>query len=73
MKITTESLVSITDANRNFSKVAHLVDKNGIAVVLKNNVPRYTILKFDQIQHYENAQNEEIGEIVKRVFQNDPA
>ena len=39
MPVKTETLVSITEANQNFSKVARLVDENGSAVILKNNVP----------------------------------
>ena len=31
MNINTKNLVSITDANQNFSKVARLVDENGSA------------------------------------------
>lgn len=44
MMINTEALVSITEANQNFSKVARLVDKEGSAIILKNNVPRYLVL-----------------------------
>ena len=39
MKINTKNLVSITEANQNFSKVARLVDQQGSAVILKNNKP----------------------------------
>ena len=39
MNINTNSLVSITEANQNFSRVARLVDETGAAVVLKNNIP----------------------------------
>lgn len=46
MMINTESLVSITEANQNFSRVARLVDQTGQAVILKNNVPRYLVLEF---------------------------
>ena len=38
MNINTKNLVSITEANQNFSRVARLVDENGAAVILKNNV-----------------------------------
>ena len=41
MNINTNNLVSITEANQNFSKVARLVDENGSAVILKNNVPQF--------------------------------
>ena len=44
MNINTKNIVSITEANQNFSKVARLVDENGAAVILKNNVPRYLVL-----------------------------
>ena len=39
MNINTKNIVSITEANQNFSKVARLVDENGAAIILKNNVP----------------------------------
>ena len=37
MMINSNTLVSITEANQNFSKVARLVDEQGSAVILKNN------------------------------------
>lgn len=46
MNINTDTLVSISEANQNFSKVARLVDTYGSAVILKNNTPRYVILEF---------------------------
>ena len=50
MTVNTNNLVSITEANQNFSKVARLVDENGSAVILKNNVPRYLIVEFSQAE-----------------------
>ena len=44
MNINTKNLVSITDANQNFSKVARLVDENGYVIILKKNVTRYLVL-----------------------------
>ena len=46
MNVNTDTLVPISEANQNFSKVARLVDKYGSAVILKNNAPRYVILEF---------------------------
>ena len=48
MNINTNTIVSISEANQNFSKVARLVDQYGSAVILKNNTPRYLILEFNQ-------------------------
>ena len=39
MTIDTKTLISISEANQNFSKVARLVDECGSAVILKNNIP----------------------------------
>ena len=46
MKINTKNLVSITEANQNFSKVARLVDEQGSAVILKNNNPNRSLRNF---------------------------
>ena len=68
MKINTNNLVSITEANQNFSKVARLVDENGSAVILKNNVPRYLIVEFGQAEEEHMASNEDITAISKRLI-----
>ena len=36
MNIDTNSIVTATEANQNFSKVARMVDEHGTAVILKN-------------------------------------
>lgn len=38
MMVDTNNLVSITEANQNFSKVARMVDESGSVVILKNNI-----------------------------------
>ena len=68
MKINTNNLVSITEANQNFSKVARLVDENGSAVILKNNVPRYLIVEFGQAEKEQTASNEDVTAISKRLI-----
>lgn len=69
MKINSDTMVSITEANQNFSKVARLVDKQGSAVILKNNVPRYLIIEFSQVEQMQAAQNEDIMAISARLIQ----
>jgi antitoxin Phd len=68
MMINTDNLVSITEANQNFSRVARLVDENGAAVILKNNVPRYVLLDFSQFQQEELASPEDVEEIGRRIL-----
>lgn len=49
MMINSNTMVSITDANQNFSRVARMVDERGSAVIMKNNMPRYLIVDFKQV------------------------
>ena len=57
MKIDLNNLVSITEANQNFSKVARMVDEKGAAVILKNNAPRYVIIDYSKLQEETIADN----------------
>lgn len=68
MNVNTKSLVSITEANQNFSKVARLVDENGSAIILKNNVPRYLIVEFSQAESEQFAVDEDVMDISKRLI-----
>ncbi|HGA4025673.1 TPA: type II toxin-antitoxin system Phd/YefM family antitoxin [Streptococcus agalactiae] len=49
MQINIENLVSISEANQNFSKVARMVDTNGTAVILKNNTPKYVLVDYQSL------------------------
>ena len=53
MKTDTKNLVSITDANQNFSQVAKRVEQNGNVIILKNNKPQYVVSKFDENKFYD--------------------
>lgn len=68
MNVNTNNLVSITEANQNFSRVARLVDENGSAVILKNNVPRYLIVEFEQAEKEQIAADEDVLSISKRLI-----
>ena len=68
MVINTDNLVSITEADQNFSRVARMVDENGAAVILKNNVPRYVLMEFSQVEDEQQAKDEDILEISKRLI-----
>lgn len=68
MKINTNSMVSITEANQNFSKVARLVDEVGSAVILKNNSPRYLVIDFTQAESVQTIPDEDIMDISKKLI-----
>ena len=68
MTVNTKNLVSITEANQNFSRVARLVDEHGAAVILKNNVPRYVLVEFSQAEQEQLAEDEDVLIISKRLI-----
>ncbi len=68
MNINTDTLVSITEANQNFSKVARLVDEKGSAVILKNNTPRYLIIDFAKLNAEETASDEDVMALSRRFM-----
>ncbi len=68
MTIDTNTMVSITEANQNFSKVARLVDEHGTAVILKNNVPRYLVIDFSKAESECEAADEDVLNISKRLL-----
>ena len=69
MMISTDNMISISEANQNFSKVARLVDQTGQAVILKNNVPRYLVIEFSQAEAEQLADDEDSRSVSKRLIE----
>ena len=68
MTVDTNSMISITEANQNFSKVARLVDELGSVVILKNNAPRYLVIDFSKADECALAKDEDVLAISKRFL-----
>jgi len=68
MTINTNNIVSITEANQNFSRVARLVDENGSAIILKNNAPRYVLIDFSQMEQEQTMSDEDVLSISRRLI-----
>ena len=68
MTIDTNTMVPISEANQNFSKVARLVDERGSAVILKNNVPRYLVIDFSKADEDIVASDEDVLSISKKLM-----
>ncbi len=60
MTIDTNSVVSMTDANQNFSKVTRIVDEFGQAIIFKNNSPKYIVMEFKTAEKKAAASNAEV-------------
>lgn len=68
MNINTNNLVSITEANQNFSRVARMVDESGAVVILKNNTPRYLVIEFGTAEKEQLASDEDVLAVSKRLI-----
>ena len=55
MMVNTNYLVPMTEANQNFSRVVRIVDESGLAVILKNNKPKYVVVDFDEYDNIVSA------------------
>lgn len=69
MNVNLKNLVSISEANQYFSKVARMVDENGAAVILKNNAPRYVLIDYGKLQADVEADNETLEDVATRLLQ----
>ena len=69
MTIDTNTMVSITEANQNFSKVARMVDELGSVVILKNNAPRYLVIDFSKAEESAVASDEDVLTLSKRLLE----
>jgi len=69
MYIDTNTIFSMTQANQNFSSVARSVDKNGEAVVFKNNKPKYLVIDIENSNFIlDLSDDEKIDIIAQRVL-----
>ena len=68
MIINTKAMVSISETNQNFSRVARLVDEQGSIVIMKNNVPRYLLIDFSQAEDIQPASDEDVLSVSSRLI-----
>ena len=68
MMINTRSIVTATEANQNFSRVARIADANGQAVIVKNNRPKYLLIDMESMPIFDMTDDEKIDVVAKRVL-----
>ena len=69
MMINTDAIFSMTQANQNFSLVARAAERDGEAVVFKNNKPKYLVLNMENNEHIlDLTDDERIDVITKRIL-----
>ncbi|MDI6605441.1 MAG: type II toxin-antitoxin system prevent-host-death family antitoxin [Thermoanaerobacteraceae bacterium] len=68
MLINIQKIVSISEANQNFSKIAKLVDEDKSVVIMKNNKPKYILLDFDEFSKEAISEEEKLDVIADRIL-----
>lgn len=68
MKADLANLVSMTEANQNFSRVARMVDERGPVVVLRNNRPAYVVLGYDALSEPAAADDADVEEVSRLLM-----
>ena len=68
MIINSENIISITEANQNFSRAAKIADKNGEAVIFKNNKPKYVLYNIEASPQIEMSDEEKIEFVGRRIL-----
>ena len=68
MTIDTKTIVSVTEANQNFSRVTRIAEKNGQVVIFKNNKPKYMLVDLDVSPMIDMTDDEKIAVVAARIL-----
>lgn len=68
MQIDSNTIVSVSEANQNFSRVTRIADKNGEAIIFKNNRPKYRLIALDNSPMIEMSDDEKITFVAERIL-----
>ena len=68
MDINTKTITTITEANRNFSRVARVAEDNGQAVIFKNNRPKFLLIDIESSTYFDITDDEKIDLAAKRIM-----
>lgn len=68
MMINTNAIVSMTEANQNFSRVVRIAEANGQAVVFKNNKPRFLLIDMERTPLLDMTDDEKIAVVAARIM-----
>lgn len=68
MNIDTKKIVSISEANQNFSRVAKMVERHGELYIFKNNKPKYKLVEIENDTSIEMTDEEKIDFVAARIL-----
>ena len=68
MTINTNAIISVSEANQNFSKATRLAEQHGQAIIFKNNKPKYILLDLESNPIIEMTDDEKIDFVAARIL-----
>ena len=68
MRINTNQIVSISEVNQHFSRVAHEAERLGSVIIFKNNKPKYCLVDIEQNTEIEMTDDEKIDFVAARIL-----
>lgn len=68
MLIDTGAIVTATEANQNFSRIARMAEQKGRVIVFKNNRPKLMIIDLDTEPQIEMTEDEKLDFIAARIL-----
>ena len=68
MKIDTDRIITISEANRNFSRAARLADAHGEAFIFENDRPKYKLIDLESTPELELSDDEKIDVVAMRIL-----
>jgi len=68
LKIDTDEIVTATEANQNFSRVARMAEKKGRVVIFKNNRPKLLVIDLDKEPQIEMTEDEKLEFVAARIL-----
>ena len=68
MNINTSELISVTEANQNFSRAMQKADQKGQVVIFKRNRPKYMLINLDESPIIEMTDDEKIDFVAARIL-----
>lgn len=69
MIIDTRQIITVTEANQNFSRATRIADEKGAALVFKNNRPKYKLINLEVEPDLELTDDEKIDIVARRIMQ----
>ncbi len=69
MIINEKQIISVTEANKNFSRATRVAEHYGKAVVFKNNRPRFLLVDIEKEPYFELTDDEKIDIAARRILE----